>query len=169
MENENKIDVRSLLQFAVRNVRGEIDDDASATFFLKNLRQYKEEYKKSIKEVAKAVNEVFDQNPGQVLTMTTLQGLSLRLLDTNTENYDNISELVEEYVKNDPNFESKRGRGGGVRRLSDSSGAPSEAPAEEQPPQPLVPVIRRSSSPPAGRASSAPASGSRSSQRPPAR
>ena len=179
MTNSN---VSNVAAFIVRSTTGEIDINASVDNFHAELDAYVKKHRRELKKVAKAVNDVFDQHRGKAFSVSAIQSFTLQSMGVSPENYDEMSNLIREYIKSDPNFMVNRGRGGGVTRLSDlQAAAPSPVEDEDEEdeedegeeleaapaPAPRTSRPAPRASTPAPRASSMPAP--RTTQRPSAR
>ncbi len=173
MPNNN---IANVIPFIVREHDGTINLSASVDNFHSQLEMYRKTHRTALKRVASAVNSVFDEHRGTSFNLSAIQGFALTKLQATPDNWDELSELVAEYVRSDPNFEIRKGRGGGVRRKSDveaAAAAESEDVEDEDddqdevPPAPLPAQVastarRQSSNPP--RISTVPP---RNSSRPP--
>jgi hypothetical protein len=140
----------TVVPFIVRSGNGAIDISASVDNFHTQLDEYVKTHRTSLKRVSAAVNAVFDAHKGSAFNMDALQSFALQKLNATPDNYQELATLVTEYVRSDSNFSVQRGRGGGVRRLSDDEGVSiqeaSEDEQEEEEIPPAPPVIRRQSS-----------------------
>jgi hypothetical protein len=140
----------TVVPFIIRSGNGAIDISASVDNFHTQLDEYAKTHRQSLKRVANAVNQVFDANRGVAFNLAALQSFALQKLGATPENYEELSTLVAEYVRTDSNFSVQRGRGGGVKRLSDAEGVTIQDMGDDQDDEeeipPAPPPVRRQSS-----------------------
>jgi hypothetical protein len=122
-------------KFVVR-AGGSINRAASVAAFETVLDQYLAEESVESGVIGDAVNAVFDKHPGASINMPALQSAVTGLLNATPANYAVLSEKARQYVRQNSqgekdsagNFENpeslfliQKGKGGGVRRRSDTS------------------------------------------------
>ena len=110
----------NLVDFALRTSEGLIDISATLSKIESLYLDLACSEEGTFAKIGEAVHTVFSKYEGKAITMADLPGLTLMNVSGVTP--DNISELTEAvcvYIRNSPDFYSNKGKGGGIRRISD--------------------------------------------------
>lgn len=111
----------NIASFIVRAQDGSLDLQATLDAIAPEVVSAVEKHDDALQGVASAVHAVFDQFKGTRLSTDALVSFASLHLQTDTPDAVNEArEKIKDYVKANPSiFSTRRGRGGGVARLSD--------------------------------------------------
>jgi hypothetical protein len=118
----SKIDIGS---YVVRHTDGSVDLDATVDQFATDVQEYVNTVEADGKLCGTAVNAVFDQYKGTNISMPALSSLALHWIDGNVgklepSEYVPMSVKIHDYVVNHKDqYVVAKGKGGGVKRVSD--------------------------------------------------
>lgn len=114
---------KNVADLVVRNADGSIDESASRDKFLEALRAHEVNAEANRAKASVAVEALFDTYKGRVLNKPMVISAALGALGATPENHAELSEAIESYIDISPAYASKKGRGGGIRRLADGGWA----------------------------------------------
>lgn len=122
--------------FSVRDSLGNIDLGATEAKFLTALNKWSSEMTVDLSAVRKAVSDVFDANPGQVLSTDYIVAqVCIALKPEGSDAFKSTGDRVKTVLKAAP-YSKKPGAKGGVNRTVEAVTAPSdnvsEAPAPKK-------------------------------------
>ena len=108
--------------------KGSVDVEATVSSFRAALVKHLAERETQNATIASAVHAVFDKNRGQVINMPALTGLALQELNAQPENYNTLSDRIQEYVREQSKGDASlfiitKGKGGGCKRRADIAAA----------------------------------------------
>lgn len=110
--------------YAVRNVDGSVDHEATLEKFASDLFRFEELHDREQQVIGGAINAVFDEYQGARLNTPFLVGQVLKKLNAQPENYKALSDRVVTFIRSnsqaeDSVFVISKGKGGGIGRRSD--------------------------------------------------
>lgn len=108
----------NLSNYIVRNGNG-IDHEATISKFEADLIRFEAEKELEAATIGEAVHAYFDKHLGKRLNTTMVIGEVLTALNVQPENYSVLHDKVQEFLRTSPEFNSARGKGGGVARVCD--------------------------------------------------
>ncbi len=115
----------SLTVELVLDQAGNVDSQASSDAFDMALSAHIQERETQTEQIAEAVTSLFDQYRGTAIQVPTLSGMAAQRLNAQPANRKTISGRVADYVRNNADgkgqnlFQISKGKGGGVKRVSD--------------------------------------------------
>lgn len=109
----------NIASYVVFGATGSVDHEATLAKFAGDLARYEAERETECATIGAAVHALFDQHIGKRIPMPFLQGEVLKALNAQPENYKVLTEKVTDYVRTSPEFDTAKGKGGGVGRVSD--------------------------------------------------
>lgn len=111
-----KIDIA---EFAVRS-NGSINEAATVAAFTSALRRFIAENEAIEGQIGEAVHALFDKHEkGKLLAMPFILGEVRPVLGVTPDTFKLLTDRITAWVKGNPEFVSKVGRGGGVGRVCD--------------------------------------------------
>ena len=110
----------SLVDFAIRSAEGTIDISASISKIEGLYLDIACDEERVNKGIGKAVHGLYSKYPGRAFTMNDLPCHIIMEMGVAPDcNMTDLQEAILVYVRNSPEFYSKKGKGGGVRRITD--------------------------------------------------
>jgi hypothetical protein len=109
----------SLGSYVVRSFDGSVDVQATLDKFSFDLELFESKEKSENETIGVAIHKVFDCHMGKRIPMPYLITEGLRALNATPDNFSILSERIGNYVRNSPQFNVAKGRGGGVGRVVD--------------------------------------------------
>lgn len=107
----------SVASFVVFGSDGSVDVTSTVVAFEESLLEYAEKRTNIMVAVARAVEAVFDQYPRATINMPAVITFAMGKLPADNDSYDILKESIESYVRNNPSYLIKKGKGGGVSRI----------------------------------------------------
>lgn len=105
-------------KFTVRNLDGSVDVLASVSAYSTALVKWVQEYETPVDAIEAAVEAVFDSHDGRI-PMPALLSKVVNQLATDPEQFKTLTDRCRDYMKSQAHrFETARGKGGGVKRLT---------------------------------------------------
>lgn len=104
----------------VRFSDGGVNVSGSVEAFRTALIDYVKGAEETNRQIDSALNAVFDKHPGKRMPVPTLISLTLGELKCSASEWTEKTELVHAYLKSNPTFSIKKGKGGGCARVSDT-------------------------------------------------
>lgn len=111
--------MKNFHSFIVYQNNGFINHEMSIAAFADELMQYEDELSLDKHTIGIAVNAIFDTHMGKRLASPYVIGEVLKSLNAQPENYQDLLEKVQNFLRVSLDFNVVKGKGGGWARLCD--------------------------------------------------
>jgi hypothetical protein len=115
--------------YVVRDGNGLVNYEATAHKFLTELKAWDSVYKADVPTITAAIHSVYDRFNVIRLNKPALMTYVLAELNVSPDSHKEISSRVESVLKNDPAFETTKGKNGGITRVQKLHVEPSDTAA----------------------------------------
>lgn len=113
--------MKNVSEYLVRGDDGKVNVQGTMDKFHGELVKYLATRETEDKDIAVAVNAVFDQFKGANCNLPALASLAIaKMSNVDPNNWGTLQERIADYVRENPGlYQIKKGKGGGVTRISD--------------------------------------------------
>jgi len=110
----------NLVDFAIRSSEGTIDISATISKIEGLYLDIACDEERANEGIGKAVHDLYSKYPGRAFTMNDLPTIVIMGMGVAPDsNMTDLQEAILVYIRNSPEFYSKKGKGGGVKRITD--------------------------------------------------
>lgn len=106
--------------FVAYNADGTLNEGATASALLAQIRAEIEENRAYDAVIGQALHTLFDRLPadGKLPTPMVVQAVASELASGDIARVVTLAPMVADYIERSPHFQAKRGRSGGLQRVS---------------------------------------------------
>ena len=105
--------------YVVRFSDGSIDHEATVAKFSNDLIDFENRQNSENGTIGAVLHGIFDKHLGKRIPMPYVVTEALKALNVQPDNFQALTEKVENFARNSPEFSIAKGRGGGVGRVKD--------------------------------------------------